>query len=705
MQTNVRIIFYLLAASLIGMVSCQSTAKEKNKMDNPLLGEFTAPFGAPPFEDIKPEHYMPAIEKGMKEHNEEIKAIISNDEAPTFENTIARHSRSGKLLSRTATIFYGLNSANTNDKMQEIAQELSPKMSAHYDAISMNPDLFARIKTVYENRDKADLTEEQLYILENQYKSFVRSGALLSKEDKEKLKEYNSKLSSLSLQFGQNVLAETNNFEIVIEDEKNLAGLPDNVIQTAAETAKERGHEGKWVFTTQKPSMLPFLQYAENRDLREKLYMGYTHRGNNDNEYDNKEIMEEMMNLRVKRAKLLGYDSHAEYRLETRMAKKPENVMELLNTVWDASLPVAKKERAEMQKIIDREGHDFDLQSWDWWYYAEKLRKEKYNLDDSELRPYFKLENVRDGAFMTANKLFGINFTQLDNVPLPHPDAQAFEVTAENGDHIGVLFMDFHPRSSKRGGAWCGSYRRHQVAESGEEVKPLSTIVCNFTKPTSTKPALISLDEVETLFHEFGHALDGLFAQNTYPTTFVARDFVELPSQIMEHWSTHPRVMKEYATHYETGETIPDELIKKIEKSNLFNQGFMNVEFTAAALLDMAYHTRTEAEPFNVMEFEEDYLESIGLIPEIYSRYRSTYFRHITGGYDAGYYSYMWSAVLDNDAFEAFKENGLYDRETASKYKKHVLEKNGIDDPEELYRAFRGSDPKIEPLLKNRGLL
>lgn len=697
-----RNLIVLLIAGLTAFSSCNCQKEEK--MTNPLIGEFNAPYEVPPFEDIKPEHYIPAFKKGMEEHNTEIEAIINNEEAPNFENTIAAESRSGELLSRTASVFYGLNSANTNDEMQKIASEISPKLSAHYDGINLNPALFKRVKAVYDKRNDLDLNEEQAYILENVYKDFVRSGALLAKEKKDELKKINSRLSTLSLEFGQNVLTETNNFEMVVDNKEDLAGLPESVIQAAAESAEANDHPGKWVFTTQKTSMIPFLQYAENRELREKLYMAYTHRGNNNNEYDNKEILEEMVNLRLKRAKLLGYDSHADYRLETRMAKKPGNVNELLMRVWEAALPVAKAEREAMQQMINKKGGDFKLQSWDWWYYAEKLRKQKYNLDDSELRPYFQLSKVRDGAFQTAHKLFGINFEAINNAPLPHPDAQAFKVTNEKGEHIGLLFMDFHPRASKRGGAWCSDYREHEIDAEGNEVKPLVTIVCNFTKPTSDKPALLSLDEVETLFHEFGHALDGLFAQNSYPTTFVARDFVELPSQIMEHWSTHPEVMKEYATHYKSGEAIPQSLINKIEKSALFNQGFANVEFTAAALLDMAYHTMEEPKEMNVIEFEDEYLGSIGLIPEIFSRYRSTYFRHISGGYDAGYYSYMWSAVLDNDAFEAFKENGIFNRETARRYKENVLEKNGIADPEELYRKFRGRDPKIEPLLKNRGL-
>lgn len=692
-----------IVAGLLSLTACNNT-KEEEKMENPLLGEFNTPNEVPPFDKVETSHYMPAFKKGMELHNKEIEAIINNQEAPTFENTIVAEARSGDLLGRTASVFYGLNSANTNDTMQDIASEVSPLLSAHYDGISLNPDLFARVKAVYDKRDELELNSEQAYILKNVYKSYVRNGALLSDEKKEELKKINSRLSTLSLEFGQNVLAETNNYKMVVDNKADLSGLPESVIQAAAETADASGYPDKWVFTTQKTSMIPFLQYAENRDLRKELYMAYTHRGNNNNEHDNKKVLEEMINLRVKRANLLGYDSHAAYRLETRMAKKSGNVNKLLMRVWEAAIPVAKEERKAMQKMIDKEGHNFKLQSWDWWYYAEKLRKQKYDLDDSELRPYFQLANVRDGAFATANKLFGINFEPVSDVPLPHPDAEAFKVTNENGGHVGILYMDWHPRASKRGGAWCGDYREHQVDADGKEIKPVVTIVCNFTKPTADKPSLLSLDEVETLFHEFGHALDGLFAQNTYPTTFVARDFVELPSQIMEHWSTHPKVMKEYATHYKTGEPIPENLINKIENSALFNQGFANVEFTAAALLDMAYHTMEEPKEMNVMEFEDEYLNSIGLIPEIFSRYRSTYFRHISGGYDAGYYSYMWSAVLDNDAFEAFKENGIFNKETARKYKENILAKNGIADPDELYKTFRGREPIIEPLLINRGL-
>ena len=693
----------LFIATAIMMASCTQKQDEASSEGNPFFKEYQTPFQVPPFDKIETSDYMPAFERGMKQHKKEIEAIVSNDEAPTFDNTIEAMVYSGKLLDKVAYVFYGLNSANTNDSLQEVAREVSPRLSQHRDEIALNAKLFGRIKTVYENRDRFDLNQEQSYLLENIYKNFVRNGANLPDDKKDQLKEINQELSSLTLEFEQNELKETNRFEMVIEDKENLAGLPESVIQTAAETAKEKGYEGQWVFTTHKPSMLPFLRYARNRDLREKLYKAYLNRGNNDNEYDNKEILSRIVDLRVRKAQLLGYDTYADYELETRMAKEPERVMDLLNQLWDAALPVAKEERQEMQQIINEEGKDFELKSWDWWYYAEKLRKRKYNLDDSELRPYFQLDYVRQGAFDVATKLYGLTFEEVKDIPKPHPDARAWEVKESDGSHLGLLYMDFHPRQSKNGGAWCGSYRSHYENQQGEEVHPVKTVVCNFTTPTQDKPALLSMDEVETLFHEFGHALDGLFAENTYPRTFVARDFVELPSQIMEHWSTHPKVMKEYARHYETGESIPDKLIKKIEKSSYFNQGFDNVEYLAASMLDMAYHTLSEPKDLNVMEFEKQYLDKIGLIPEIEPRYHSTYFSHITGGYSAGYYSYIWSAVLDNDAFGAFEKNGIYDQQTAEAFRT-LLAKNGIKDPMKLYVDFRGREPKIDALLRNRGL-
>jgi peptidyl-dipeptidase Dcp len=699
----VRKLGILIVLTTVIMGSCSNNQEKASSEKNPFFSTYETQYGVPPFDKIKPEHYKPAFERGMKEHKEEIEEIAGNPNDPTFENTIEAMVYSGDLLEKVSYVFYGLNSANTSDTLQEIAKDVSPKLSSHRDEIMLNADLFQRVKAVYQERDQLDLTQEEFYLIENLYNEFIRKGANLPEAEKQQLKEINKELSLLTLEFEQNELKETNNFKLVIEDKENLAGLPESVVQTAAETAEKEGHSGKWVFTTHKPSMLPFLTYAENRELREKLYKAYLNRGNNGNQYDNKEILSKIVKLRVKKAHLLGYDNYADYRLETRMAKNPDNVMDLLNKLWEAALPVAKKERDQMQALINKEGKEFKLKSWDWWYYAEKLRKKKYNLEDSELRPYFKLDNVRQGAFDVATKLYGITFHELVNIPKPHPDARAWEVKESDGSHLGVLFMDFHPRASKNGGAWCGSYRSHYVTRDGKEVEPIKTIVTNFTTPTENKPALLSMDEVETLFHEFGHALDGLFAENVYPETFVARDFVELPSQIMEHWAAHPEVLKEYAKHYKTGESIPDELIARIEKSKFFNQGFANVEYLAASMLDMAYHTLSEPKDLNVMEFEKRYLDSIGLIDEIEPRYHSTYFSHITGGYDAGYYSYIWSAVLDNDAFEAFENNGIYDEETAWSFRK-LLEKNGTADPMKLFMNFRGREPEIDALLRNRGL-
>lgn len=698
-----KLLLLLLAAGLVA-VACGGAADKENTDVNPFFAEYDTPFQVPPFDKIKPEHYVPAFEKGMADHNAEIDAIVNNTEAPTFDNTVVALDESGELLNRVATVFYGLNSANTSDEIQAINREMSPRLSAHRDGIQLNRELFERVKAVYDGRNDMDLTDEQMYLLERLYKGYVRNGALLDEEQQAKLKMINQQLSKLGVQFSQNLLAETNDFKLVIEDEADLAGLPESVIAGAAEAAAEAGEEGKWVFTTHKPSMLPFLTYSPKRELREKLYMAYTHRGNNENEHDNKDIVAQIMNLRVEKANLLGYETFADYQLETRMAENAGNVYDLLNRLWDAALPVSSQERAEMQAIIDAEGGDFKLASWDWWFYAEKLRKQKYDLDDNELRPYFQLDKVRDGVFWVSNKLYGLTFEPIQDIPRPHPDAQAFEVKDRDGSHLAVLYMDFHPRASKRQGAWCGGYREQYKAD-GKRINPIVTVVCNFTKPSGDTPALLSLDEVETLFHEFGHALDGMMADATYRTTFISSDFVELPSQIMEHWATHPEVMAHYARHYETGDPMPSELVEKIGNSKFFNQGFATVEYLAASLLDMKYHTLTEQQDLDINRFEKDYLNSIGLIPEIEPRYRTTYFAHIIGWYAAGYYSYIWSGVLDNDAFEAFKENGLFDQETAARFRREVLAKNGTKDYMDMYKAFRGREPKIEPLLKNRGLM
>jgi peptidyl-dipeptidase Dcp len=681
-------------------VSCNT---EKKEQGNPFFAEWKTPFGVPPFDQITNGDYLPAIDSGIVLARLNIAEITSSEEAPTFANTIAKFDRADELLTKVASVFYSQTSANTNDTLEALQMEIAPKVAAFSDEVLLNADLFGRIKTVWEARDSSLMSAEELFLLDNLYRSFVRNGALLNPEDQEKLKKMNQELSVLTVKFSQNVLAETNGFRLVIDNEADLKGLPEIVITTAAEIAKGEGMEGKWIFTTQKPSMIPFLQYAETRDLRQKLYDAYLNRGNHGDQYDNNKILADIVRLRADRARLLGYKTHADIVLETRMAKTPGNVLNLLNDLLERSLVVAKRERDEMQKLVDAEGGDFKIEPQDWWYYAEKLRKEKYDLDENELRPYFSLDNARDGAFAVANKLYGITFTRINDIPLPHPDAQAFEVKEADGSHVGVLYMDFFPRESKRQGAWCGSYRDHQVVD-GKEITPVVTIVGNFTPPAGDKPALLSMDDVLTLFHEFGHGLQGLFSENTYSTTTVAWDIVELPSQIMEHWATQPEVLAMYAKNWETGEVIPQALVDKIRNSSYFNTGFDNVEVMAASLLDMAYYSLEAPVQIETQQFEKETMKKIGLIPEIEPRYRSTYFLHMIDGYDAGYYVYTWAAVLDNDAFEAFSEKGIFDQATATSFRKNVLEKMGTMDAEQMWLNFRGRKPDIEPLLRNRGL-
>jgi peptidyl-dipeptidase Dcp len=639
----------------------------------------------------------------MDQGRAEINAIVRSNDKPTFQNTIETFDKAGQLLTDVSATFFSQSAANTNDSLQKIEVEVSPLISAYRDEILLNAGLFKKVKSIYENQEEFKLNPEQKFLLENLYKGFIRNGANLKKQDQDTLKKLNQRLSVLTVKFSQNVLAETNAYKLTLNKEE-LKGLPESVIATAAESAKEAGQDGKYIFTTQRPSIFPFLQYSPNRELREKLFHAYTNRGNNGNEFDNNKLLAEIIKLRADRAKLLGYKTHANFVLEPRMAKVPENVFNLLNNIWAKAIPVAKNEVAEMQKIISKEGGKFKLGPSDWWYYAEKLRKEKYNLNDSELRPFFKLENVRDGLFTVANKLFGITLVPITEIPRPHPDAQAYEVKDADGSHLGVLYMDFYPRASKQQGAWCQGYRSYHVVNN-KGVTPVVTVVYNFTRPSGGMPALISVEEASTMYHELGHALDALFNKSTYNQTNVAWDFVELPSQLMEHWSTEPEVLNIYAKNYKTGETIPSVLVEKIKNSGYFNQGFDNVEIMAASLLDMTYHSLEAPVNIDIQKFEKEYFQKIGLIPEIVSRYRSTYFTHITGGYDAGYYCYTWAAVLDNDAFEAFKEKGIFDQTVAASYRKNILEKNGTMDAMQMFVNFRGREPKIEPMLKNRGLM
>lgn len=675
--------------------------------ENPFFCCWDTPFEVPPFDKITADHYLPAIEEGIKRHTTEIEAIIANEEAPSFKNTILPLDKSGEFLGKVAGVFYNLNSAHTNDTMQKLAQEISPMLSKHRDNISMNPELFKRVKAVYENRENADLDASQLRALEIHYRGFIRNGADLDEDAQAKLRGYNEELTNLTLKFGQNLLHETNStFKLVIDNKEDLAGLPEGVISAAAEAA---GEEGKWVFTLQKPSWIPFLQYSEKRELRKKLYRGYFMRGNNGNEYDNKKILEKIATIRAERAKLFGFNNYAEYAVDINMAKTPQNVYDFLHKLWEPALEMAKQEVKEMQAIIDAEGGNFKLESWDWWYYAEKLRKQKYDLDESQITPYFKLENVRDGMFWVAEQLYGIKLTKVENAPVYQEDVELYEVNEANGDHIGVLYVDWQARDSKRPGAWCTDFRASSHKD-GKKVAPVMSIVCNFTKPTGDLPALLTWDEVTTAFHEFGHALHFLFVDGKYNATagLVPRDYVELPSQIMENFAAEPQVLKQFAKHYETGEVIPDELIEKITKSGHFNQGFMTVEYLAASLLDMDYHMLNPGESLeDALKFEHESMDKIGLIEEIIPRYRSTYFGHIFSGssYSAGYYVYIWAALLDADAFDAFKQSGdIFNKELAEKFRTHCLEQCGEDEGMVQYLKFRGQEPSIEPLLERRGL-
>ena len=674
---------------------------------NPFFEEWKTPFQVPPFEQIRNEHYLPAFQEGIKQHQAEIDAIANTQDVPTFENTLVALDNSGKLLEKVSSVFYALNGANTNKEMQELARQLSPLLSRHSDDINMNPGLFRKVRIIYKDKDKLNLDADQKKLLEETYKGFVRGGANLEPAQQEKLRELNKQISMLQLTFGQNLLAETNAFKLIIDKPQDLLGLPPGTLAAAAEAGSaDPATKGKWVFTLQNPSVMPFLQFSENRTLREQIFSAYTNRGNNNNDKDNKAIIEKLIPLRLEKAKLMGFATWADFALDDRMAKKPENVYKLLEQVWIPALAKAKEEETDMQKYITREGGTFQLEAWDWRYYNEKVMKQRFDLDEETLKPYFKLENVRDGVFYVANKLYGITFTEVKDAPTYYEGVKLYECKESDGKHLGVLYLDFHPRASKRGGAWCGSYRS-QSYKNGQRVAPVMTIVCNFSGPTADKPALLTPDEAETFFHEFGHALHGLFKNVKYQgISGVPRDFVELPSQIMEHWAFEPEVLKVYAKHYKTGVVIPQELVDKIVKSGKFGQGFKTTEYLAACILDMDYHSKPELTAVDVLKFESASMNSIGLIPQIPPRYRSTYFQHtMTGGYTAGYYSYIWAEVLDADAFQAFREAGnIFDKKTASKFRTCILEKGGSRDAMEMYVDFRGHEPTIDALLENRGL-
>ena len=708
----------IFISELLLIVACQ----DQSKMDpniNPFFQSWDTAYEVPPFMDIKDEHYMPAYKKGMEENLSEIDVIVNNTEAPTFSNTIEELERTGKLLGKVSRVFSNLASSNTNPQLQELQRELSPMLSAHYDKISLNEELFKRVETIWQERDAIDLTSEQLKLLNDTRKQFVRSGALMSEEQKKQITKINSELSGLSTSFGQNLLAETNGFELILE-KSDLDGLSEGTIAAASDAASqkmekaetkedEEKYKDKFVFTPHRSSMYPFLTESTRRDLREQLYNSYVMRGDNNNETDNKEIAAQIAKLRAERAEIMGYKSHAHFVLDNNMLKTPEEVYDLLTKLWDPAVKRAKAEIADMQAVANAEGQTFEVAAWDWWHYSEKVRKEKYNLDESAIKPYLSLDNVLEGVFSTTNKLWGLSFTEIFDIDLYHPDARIWEVKDKDGSHLGVFIGDYFTRSNKRGGAWMSSFKGQSNLDGRE--RPIIVNVCNFPAPVGDNPALLSFDNVVTLFHEFGHAMHGTLTDVTYGSmagTSGPRDFIELPSQLLEHWASEPEVLKSFATHYETGEAIPDDLINKLLNASKFNQGFINTEYLAASLLDMDWHSISaeQAQQLDANKFESESLKKYGLLDEIAPRYRTTYFAHIfSGGYSSGYYSYVHAAVLDSDAFEAFKEVGdVFDAELSSRLRETIYSKGSTEDAMDLFVNFRGRKAVIEPLLKVRGL-
>ena len=685
---------------------------------NPLLDQPNTPYGVPAFDQIKLSHYLPAFEEAIKQNKAEVDAIANNEAEPTFDNTIVALDRTGLLLDRVTGVFFNVLEADGNDEMNEIAEQVSPMLSELGDGIILNDKLFQRVKTVYDQREHLGLNAEQMRLLTETYKRFADNGANLPEDKKERLKEINQELALLSLKFGNNVVAETNAYQYFVADEAELKGLPESAKAAAAEEAAAAGQPGKWLFTPKRTSFTPVLQYCENRELRKELLMAYTTRANHENDNDNKAVIIREMELRIEKAKLFGYENPADYILADCMAKNHQTVDAFLASVWAPSLEAAKREAAELQKLLDEDlknekmvndQMDKCLQPWDWWFYAEKLRKAKYALDEEELKPYFELNNVRNGAFGVANKLYGLQFEKLENMPVYNPEVEVFKVMEADGSLVGILYTDYFPRAGKRPGAWMNNILPQYIDAEGVDHRPVIINVGNFNKPTAGNPSLLSMDDVETLFHEFGHALHGLLSKAHYKSlsgTNTPRDFVELPSQFMENYAYEPEVLKTYAFHYQTGEVIPDELIEKINKAAAFNQGFVTTELLSASILDMDFHALTTAEGLDVNAFEKASLDKMGMIPEIIVRYRPTFYNHIfTTGYEAGYYSYTWAAVLDADAFAAFKETGnLFDEETAKRFR-HLLEQGGTRDAQELYLEFRGKEADPKNLLRRKGFI
>ncbi|MBR3407295.1 MAG: M3 family metallopeptidase [Paludibacteraceae bacterium] len=666
-------------------------------------------YSVPAFDQIKLEEFMPAFEAAIQEQKTEVDAIVNNSEEPTFENTVVALDRTGLKLDSISGIFFNVLEADGNDEWNEIAEKVSPLLSDLNDGILLNEALFQRVKAVYDQRESLGLTPEQMRLLTETYKSFVNNGAQLNPEQKARLMEINKELALLSLKFGNNVVAETNAYQYFVKDESQLKGLPESAKAAAAEEAEAAGHKGEWLFTPKRTSFTPVLQYCENRELRKELLMAYTTRGNHDNANDNKEVIKRTMALRIEKAKLFGYDCPADYILADCMAKDSKTVDKFLASVWTPSLEAAKREAAELQKMLEQDLPGEKLQPWDWWYYAEKLRAEKYNLNEEELKPYFELNNVRKGAFDLATKLYGIQFEKVDNMPVYNPEVEVFKVTEADGRLVGFLYTDYFPRAGKRPGAWMNNISSQYIDANGVDHRPVIINVGNFNKPTAGNPSLLSMDDVETLFHEFGHALHGLLSKAHYKSlsgTNTPRDFVELPSQFMENYCYEPEIIRTYARHYKTDEVIPDSLIEKINNAGKFNQGFVTTELLSASILDMDYHELTTVDGLDVNAFEAASMAKMQMIPEIIVRYRSTFYNHIfTTGYEAGYYSYTWSAVLDADAFAAFKETGnILNPEVAKRFR-HLLEQGGTRDAQELYLEFRGKEADPQYLLRRKGFI
>ncbi len=697
---------YSLLTSVVSIMTILSSCTtHTDSGENPLLMEWETPFGVPPFEQIEAKHFLPALDTAFVAHTAQIEAITSSGEPASFESVILAYDNSGALLSEIYTIYSMLSSAETTPELQAIEEEISTHLTLHTSKIELNEALFDKVRTVYDNRAAEGLDAEQLRLTEKIYTSFVRGGALLSPEDKERMRELSEEISLLEVRFGQNLLAENNNFRLVLS-KGDLDGLSTSQRNAAKEAAAELGIKDKWVITLQAPSWIPFMTSSKNRKLREELYRGYISRGNNDDEFDNKQIVADLTRLRAEQATLLGFESYADYVVSNQMAGKVAKVYDLLGEIWDPALESAKEELRQMQALFKKDHPREVFESWDWWYYAEAVRKKNYNFDEDEIRPYLSLSNVQNGIFMLANRLYGITFRPVA-LPHYHEECSAYEVLDVDNSHIGILYFDYHPRPGKSQGAWCGNYRELSY-ENGERIAPVVSIVCNFTRPSGNNPALLSVDETKTLFHEFGHALHFLFHDVKYRgLSEVEGDFVELPSQIMENWAMEPELLRRYALHHRTQKMIPDALIEKLNRSALFNQGFMTTELVAAALSDLDIHSIGEYFPFDVEEFEQEALNvRRGLIPQIEPRYHYTYFAHIfAGGYSAGYYFYLWAEVLDKDAFNAFKLSGdLFNKKMADSFRRNILERGGSEDGMSMYTKFRGAEPDKDPMLFARGL-